>query len=569
MRLSMTKSPNATSYYVIKDYTDGKKRTSKIVEKLGTEKELRERLNGEDPMEWAKVYIARLNEKEKQNKVTVIARYDNSKLIPMEQQRLFNGGYLFLQDIYYSLKLDKTCRKISAKYKFDFNLNAILSRLLYTRIISPSSKLSSFESSRRFLEQTEFDLHQVYRALEVIARETELIEAEVYQNSLSLVKRNSKVLYYDCTNFFFEIEQAEGIKQYGLSKEHRPNPIVQMGLFMDGDGLPLAFCIHKGNENEQTTLKPLEQRIMDDFHLSKFIVCTDAGLASAGNRSFNDEGDRAYVVTQPLKKLKGPIREWALSREGWYLPGQKPAIHLDTIDESSANQAVYYKSQWIVENGMKQKLIVTYSPAHKAYQEHIRDGQVQRAVSKIEKPSSIHKKKPNDPQRFIQALHCTLEGEVAPKTLYSLNLGAIREEQRYDGYYAVYTNLQAKPEEIIAINKQRWQIEATFRVLKSEFKARPVYLSRDDRIQAHFTTCFLSLLLFRILEKKLGDKYSSTQIIDALREMNFLERKGDGYIPTYTRTGLTDDLHERFGFRTDTEIVDTQTMKKIQKLTRK
>lgn len=226
MRLSLSKSPNATSYYVIKDYMEGNKRTSKIVEKLGTEKELQERLGGEDPLEWAKAYIEQLNEKEKQNRITVLARYDNSKLIQKQQQRLFNGGYLFLQDIYHDLKLDKICKKITAKYHFDFDLNAILSRLLYTRIISPSSKLSSFESSKRFLEKPEFELHQVYRALEVIAGETAFIEAEVYQNSLSVVNRNSKVLYYDCTNFFFEIEQAEGIKQYGLSKEHRPNPIV-------------------------------------------------------------------------------------------------------------------------------------------------------------------------------------------------------------------------------------------------------------------------------------------------------------------------------------------------------
>lgn len=342
-----------------------------------------------------------------------------------------------------------------------------------------------------------------------------------------------------------------------------------MGLFMDGDGLPLAFSIHKGNENEQTTLKPLEKRILEDFHLSKFIVCTDAGLASAGNRAFNDKGERAYVVTQPLKKLKGPIREWALSREGWYLPGNKQAIHLDSIDDSSANKSVYYKSQWIAENGMKQKLIVTYSPSHKAYQENIRTNQIQRALGKIKKPSSINRKKPNDPQRFIKTLHCTRDGEVAPKAIYSLNAAAILEEQKYDGYYAVYTNLKAKAEQIIAINKQRWQIEACFRVLKSEFKARPVYLSRDDRIQAHFTTCFLSLLLFRILEKKLDDRYSCSEIIDTLREMNFMERKGDGYIPTYIRTDLTDDLHEQFGFRTDTEIVDLQSMKIIQKMTKK
>ena len=227
-------------------------------------------------------------------------------MIEKNEKNLWNGGYLFLQDIYHSLKLDKICADISKRHQFDYDLNSILSRLIYTRILFPCSKLSTMEVSKDFLEKPNFDLHQIYRALDVIAEESDFIESEVYKNSLAVAKRQTGILYYDCTNFFFEIEKAAGIKQYGISKENRPNPIVQMGLFMDGDGIPLAFCIYPGNQNEQGSLKPLEKRILSDFNLSKFIVCTDAGLSSVANRRYNTLGSRAYVVTQPIKKLKAP-----------------------------------------------------------------------------------------------------------------------------------------------------------------------------------------------------------------------------------------------------------------------
>jgi transposase len=235
-------------------------------------------------------------------------------------------------------------------------------------MLQPSSKLSSFKASFDFIEQPNFELQHIYRALEVIAKESDFIESSVYKNSLKISKRNTNVLYYDCTNYFFETEKADGLKQYGLSKEHRPTPIVQMGLFMDGDGIPLAFSLFDGNKNEQPSLKPLEQRILNDFKLSKFVVCTDAGLASNANRLFNDKNNRAFIVTQSLKKLKGHLKEWALDPEGWSLNDTKNSINLNNINDSSENKAIYYKERWINENGLEQKLIATYSPKYKAYQ---------------------------------------------------------------------------------------------------------------------------------------------------------------------------------------------------------
>lgn len=565
MRLKITKSKNAASLYVIKDVVRNGKRTTKIVEKLGTLEDLKKDLNGEDPIEWAKNYIDQLNNQEKINTRKIIIEKSQNKLIQKEKQSLYNCGYLFLEKIYYQLKLNSICESISEKYQFKFNLSSILSNLIYTRIIEPSSKLSSYEISKKFLEQPDFELHDIYRALEIISKETDFIEAEVYKNSLNVVERNTKILYYDCTNYFFEIEQAEGLKQYGLSKENRPNPITQMGLFMDGDGFPLAFNINSGNTNEQTTLKPLEKQIIKDFELSKFVVCTDAGLASYENRKFNAIQDRSYIVTQSLKKIKGHLKDWALSADSWHTLNSTKEINLDNIDKSGDNEEIYYKERWINENGLEQRLIVSYSPKYAAYQQSVRNRQVERAQSLINNPTGISRNRQDDPKRFIKSASVTNDGEIANKKVFSLNTTAIEKEQEYDGFYAVCTTLEDDISEIIKINKRRWEIEESFRILKTDFKARPVYLKRDDRIKAHFTTCFLSLLIYRILEHKLNETYTSEKIISTLREMNLIKEFEEGYIPTYTRTVITDKLHEQFDFRTDYEITTENKMKKILK----
>lgn len=580
MRLKVSRSKNSASLYVTKTvYIDKKERTI-TVEKLGTEAELREKLNGADPYEWAKEYIRKLNEKEKEQTRKILVPFEQSKIIPKDEQRSFNGGYLFLQKIYHDLGLHKICKEISQKYKFDFDLDSILSRLIYGRVIFPSSKLATYELSKKFIEQPNFDLHQIYRALEVLSKETDFIQFSLYENSLKVSKRNTGVLYYDCTNYFFEIEQEDGNKQYGPSKDHKPNPIVQMGLFMDGDGIPLAFSINRGNMNEQLTLKPLEKKIISDFELSKFIVCTDAGLASEDNRKFNDKDGRAFITTQSIKKLKEHLKKWALAPDGWKLSGSDKTYDISKLDEmidkanpedkAKIRAKVFFKERWIKENGFEQRLIVTYSIKYRDYQRKIRNSQIERAQKAIDtNPTKINKCNSNDYKRFIHKTNCTADGEVAENEIYSIDTALIQKEEAFDGFYGVCTNLEDDASEIIKVNHRRWEIEECFRIMKSEFKARPVYLSNDDRIEAHFITCFISLIIYRLLEKRLNDNFTCHEIISELRDMEFLDVKGEGYIPIYTRTDFTDALHEAFGFRTDYQIVATSMMKKILKETKK
>lgn len=570
MRLNIVRSKNAASFYVIKSVRENGKSTTKIVEKLGTESDLREKYPDKDPYQWAKEYVDELNQLEREGQEPdIITKYSPSKIIPKDIQNAFNGGYLFLQDIFYSLGLDKMCKNISKNYKFAYDLSSVLSRLIYTRILFPGSKLSCMELSHRFIEQPKFNLQHIYRALDVLHKESDLIQSTLYKNSTKIIKRGCNVLFYDCTNFFFEIETEDDFRKYGVSKEHRPNPLVQMGLFMDSSGIPLAFSINPGNTNEQLTMKPLEKQILSDFELSKFIVCTDAGLSSTANRKFNNIGGRGFITTQSIKKLKGFIKEWALSPDGWSLEGSKKKFNIQEIDEEKDFDKIYYKERWIKENELEQRIIVTYSLKYKNYQRTIRLNQIERALKIIEEnPRKLTTSNQNDCKRFIERTDCTKDGEIAEKTLLSLKQEQIDKEKEYDGFYGVCTNLEDEASKIININRKRWEIEECFRIMKNEFLARPLYLSLEERIEAHFTTCFMALVIYRILEKKLEEKYTCSEIISNLKNMNFCKSGEDGYIPAYIRNDFTDDLHEVFGFRTDMEILTKKNMKKILKTTK-
>ena len=576
MRLKITKTNSDTNYYVIKDIkTPFGKRTTMIYEKLGNEQDLLKKSKGKDILDWINEYIKTLNENEKEHRNDILIKKSPSKIIPKNEQLCFNVGYVFLQDIYYSLRLNNICTEIANKYKFAYDLNNILSRLIYSRIIYPSSKLATFELSKKYVEQPNFELHDIYRSLEVIAKETDFIQSELYKNSLKISKRNTNILYYDCTNYFFEIEEESGLRQYGPSKEHRPNPITQMGLFMDGDGIPLAFNITSGNTNEQITLKPLEEKILEDFKLSKFIVCTDAGLASNANRKFNSKDDRAFITTQSIKKLKKHLMEWALSPTGWSISGDNKKYNINDIEKDAASielykDRIFFKERWINENDLEQKLIVTYSLKYRNYQRQIRNSQIERAkIAIANKSFKLDKCNQNDFKRLIKKTNVTKDGEIAENKVLTLNYDIIKKEEKFDGFYGVCTNLEDNAEDIIKVNQRRWEIEESFRIMKSEFKARPVYLSRDDRIIAHFTTCFLSLVILRFLEKRLGEKYPSSQIIDTLKNMNLQKNFDCSYEPIYTRTDLTDALHDKFNFRTDYEILKESALKKILTKTKK
>lgn len=594
MRLHITESANAKCFYIIKSIRKDGKNTSQIVEKLGNLDQVRIKAGDQDPYEWAKAYADRLTREEKEQNRTVLIPLNQAIQIPKDEIQRYNGGYLFLQKIYNELKLREICKAIGRRRKYDFDLNAILSRLVYCRIVHPSSKLSTYEYSQHLLESPNFDLHQIYRALSVIAEESDYIQEKLYLNSKSVVDRNTDILYYDCTNYFFEIEQEEGLKQYGASKENRPLPIVEMGLLMDGNGIPLAFCIHEGNRNEQTTLKPLEERILDDFGLSKFIVCTDAGLSSANNKFFNSRKNRDFITATSVKKLPKERRERLLQQDGWKVVGgdSKKTYNLAEIDADENAKTLYYdrtfyKEEWFIDEveiydeelqktvkrNLSQRLILTFSFKYKAYLQAIRDRRIERAKKLIKQgDKAVNRRGRNDVRDYIQEVAFTETGEVAEHKAFVLNESAIAEAASYDGYYAVYTSLDTKKYPVTKVNDLnhgRWEIEECFRIMKSEFLARPVYLKRDDRIKAHFMTCFIALLVLRVLENKIDHQFTYPEIIDCLSEMDFTKMKDSGYVPSYTRTDLTDKLHDVFGFRTDYEIITPEAMKKIFAITKK
>ena len=576
MRIRKVNTKNTVQYAIIQDITKNGKRTTKVYENIGNYEKLKLRAGDKEPLEWLNNYVKELNEKSKTNQLPIIIKKYENKQIKKDEQLLFNGGYLFLQQIYYGLGLDKICEKIENKYRFKYNLNSILSNLIYGRILYPASKFKTKELCKKFLEQPCIEYNHILRGLEVISKESDFIQSKLYNNSDKYMKRNNKILYYDCTNFFFEIEEEDDLRKYGKSKENRPNPIVQMGLFMDGDGIPLSFDITPGNTNEQVTLKPLEKKIIDEFNMSNLVVCTDAGLASIANRKFNSTNLRKFITTQSIKKLKEHLRIEAIDlSKGWKLPGIEKTFDISKLrtDQKLMEQfknKTFYKERWINENGLEQRLIITFSVKYQEYQRHIRNRQIDRAIKIIEKnPKKIGKAKQNDPKRFIAITNTTSNGEVAQETYYSINNNVIEEEAKYDGLYAVCTNLEDSVEDIIKVNHRRWEIEESFRIMKNEFKSRPVHLSREDRIKAHFITCFLSLVIYRFLEKKTDEKYTVSELLETLRNMYFYKEKNVGYIPAYIRTDITDLLHEKFGFRTDYEIITEKNFEKILKQTKK
>lgn len=575
MYVSITGNKGNQDVYIKQSYRkDNGKTSSRIYKKLGKYNTLLEQFSGNEKelMDWAKKEAEKETLAYNQQKEKVSLSLSPLARIPLDEERVFNIGYLFLQKICSELRIDNICRNIRNHHKFSYDFHAILTDLIYARILAPSSKLSSYKYCHSLLEPPKYSLQDLYRALSVLAEESDFIQEELYKNSNFIHPRNSRILYYDCTNYYFEIEAEDGIKKYGKSKEHRPNPIITMGLFMDADGIPLAFDIFPGNQNEQLTLKPIEKKVIKDFNCSEFIFCSDAGLGGKSNRFLNSFGNRSYVITYSLKKMKKEERELALLPTQFKVPGSNKLIDLRTLDESDPKvyNTIYYKEYPLVTGDMDETVIITYSPKYKAYQSKIRNTQIDRAKKMIQSSDKTRKGKgSNDPARFIQRTSVTEDGEIAQKNIYQLDEAKILEESMYDGFYAVVTNLEGDIREIININKQRWEIEENFRIMKSEFEARPVFVRREDRIKAHFLTCFISLLVYRLLEKKLGEEFTCSQILETLRNMNVtLLSKDSGYIPSYKRTKITDKLHSSFGFRTDYEFIRKSTMRAIIKETK-
>lgn len=588
MKLTVSRSQNSETYYIQKSYrTDSGKSSTKTVERLGSIEELKARFGDEDPIGAARAYMKELSAAEKKSREDIVVKFKPSALIAKGEQRSYNGGYLFLQKIYYELGLDYICKKIEQKHRNKYDLNEILSTLVYARILYPGSKKSSFEDAKKFLEQPDVELHQVYRGLSLLASEFDGIQADVYKRSLKLGKRDTGVIYYDLTNYFFEWEEEGGLVQYGHCKEGRPLPIVQMGLFMDHDGIPLSMCIDPGNRAESTTLKPMEDKLRDKFGLSKLVVCTDGGLSTYENRKRDDIGERAFVTVQSLKKLPEYLQEWSLETSGWRRVGidkdgkeilSEEEYNLAEMDPEKCYDWLFCRERAVIlgekDKQLEQRMIVTFSFKYQGYLRTVRERQIARAQALVDKgdASVLKRKSPNDAKRYIEVNYSTKDGELATRHSTTLNREMIAQEERFDGFYAICTDLEDPAQDIIKLNSGRWQIENAFRIMKTDFKARPVYLKRDERIKAHFLTCFLALLLYKYLEKKVnrgGKHFTTEEIVDTLRSMDFLSISGEGYIPTYTRTDLTNNLHGSTGFRTDTQIVTKQRMRNIIAQTKK
>ncbi len=569
MNLHITKSKNAESFYIAKSYVKANGSTSSaIVRKLGTLNQLivEHGPTRDDVLAWAKNEVKLETERYKKEKEakTVLIPFHADRQLDYDKQTFYRGGYLFLQSIYYGFQMNKTCRKLKAKYKFKYDINAILSDLIYARVLEPASKRSSFKTASEFMEKPAYELHDVYRALDVLGNECDFIQSEVYKNSHFIGKRNDQILYYDCTNYYFEIEQEDGDKKYGKSKEHRPNPIIQMGLFMDGDGIPLAFSLFPGNTNEQKALKPLEQKVIGDFGCQKFIYCSDAGLASEDIRTYNHLGERAFIVTQSIKKLPAEDKTWALNKSGFKRVADDMPVDITALPDDDTS--LYYKEEPYTPKKLHQRLIITYSPKYARYQKAIREKQVERVEKMIASGNTKKQRKnPNDPGRFIGTIAATEDGEAA-KVHTFLDENKIAGEAMYDGLYAVCTDLlDDDVSGILKVSEGRWQIEECFRIMKTDFSARPVYLQDGNRIKAHFLICFLALLSYRALEKELDYQYTCEEILDTLRGMNFAGIQEQGFVPLYKRLKITDDLHEACGFRTDYQFITKSQMKTIQK----
>ena len=420
MKLTISKSKNSATFYVQKSIRKSNGSVSSVtIEKLGNLDQVRARANGADPYQWAQEYVNELNRKEYEEQKSVMISRSPVKLMKKGDAHSFNCGYLFLQRIYYDLGLDKICRSIQEKYSFEYDLNEVLSILTYTRILYPSSKIAANQKARTFLEQPSFQLHDIYRALSVLSAESDLIQSRLYQNSQKILERRDDILYYDCTNYYFEIEQEDELRRYGKSKQYQPLPIVGMGLFMDADGIPLAFSIYPGNQNEQPTLKPLEQKVLNDYGMSQVVVCTDAGLSSVQNRKFNDRklGNvriRSFITTQSIKMLPSDLEGYALDATGWHLAGEEGVYDLNSLDDEKDYDKTFYKEKWITEDisqksrrqgnaPLEQRLIVTFSLKYRNYQRKVREDQISRARKIIDSGSSGRKgKNQNDPRKPVQ-----------------------------------------------------------------------------------------------------------------------------------------------------------------------
>lgn len=583
--------------YIAKSFrTKSGSSSTKNVRRLGTLDEIRQREDIADAWAWAKSQVELANTEEKENRRKVSVSFSPDKVMTKDEIRSFNIGYLILDKLYHELCIDRICGGIERRSKFTYNLNEIMRQLVLCRILWPASKKATWELATSLALVKPLNLHQIYRSLIVIERNLDYLQERLFHYSKDLLKRNTSIIYYDCTNFFFESTVETELRRPGASKENRRTPIVQMGIFMDAEGLPLAFNINPGNTNEQTTLRPLEKMIGERMNIEEFIMCTDAGLSSGNNKVYNDTDLRKFITVQSVKTLpdtdgrkksSGRIKTWAMADGGWHLPNDPETEYTLTEILKPENREIYkdkafYKERWYptwikdtdtgVETKLEQRCIVSFSLKYFEYQRTKRNKNLDKAQKAIQHGNAADP--PKNFRSYIKEEKCTQEGEVAEiEAGYYIDYDRVSQEEQYDGFYAICTNLNEYTDklgnshhtisDLLKINRARWEIEESFRIMKTHMKARPVYLRDDRAIKAHFATCFIALFLYRVLEHRLGEQFTTDQIMSTLRNMDALHIQSEGFVPTFKRSNLTDKLFEISGFRLDTEIVTLKKLKSI------
>ena len=582
MYLDIRKGKNRRFYIMQGFRIKGGGTSTKVYMKLGTESEIIERYGCADAEAWARQKLKEINNSIKEDKASVMISYNPNKKIESGQWRTVHCGHMVLLPLYNKLGLARFSAQVRARHRFKYDFADILCKLVMCRVLFPDSKRASRECMNDFVDAPDFSLDDVYNFLEVLSKEITPLQKCLYEATKNELYRRTGVIYYDCTNYYFEIEREDNLRRYGKSKEHRPNPIVQMGMFMDADGLPLAFCINPGNTSEQQTMQPLEEILANEFKLSEFVVCTDAGLASIDNRLYNTSEGRNYIVTQSITGLPKLMREWALDKTGWRKFGDRDdrVYDISKLDLSEERDSLYYRERWFKENRSnikeyEERLIVTFSPKYALYQRQLRAEHIEKALRMIENKSEKSRQTQQDPRRLIATTHCTSDGEVAEKSVMSLNRAIIAKEEAMDGLNCLATKLEDPVGEILHVNGFRYEIEHLFRVTKTEFDARPVYLRREDRIRAHFAICFVALLLLKAFQMQLNEgldndqKYSTEQIINALAGMDYNVVRGTGYVPAYSATKLRSRCCEVSNVQIDTQIVVSRKMRQYIKMLKK
>ena len=596
-----------TNAYIQKSVrVDGRSKTI-TVKCLGLLSEIQKKYGCPDPRKWVEDLAAQMTLEEKNARKKVTIELSPTKQIEPSDQPLRHGGDLMLLGLYNGLGLPGICDAILKGSRAKYNLNEILQTLVTSRILFPCSKTATMQMAKNYVRPPKFKEEEMFRALSLLSGHIDMIQAQVYRNSLNIMPRRDKVVFYDCTNYYFEIEDNDqdeidkktgefipGLRKSGKSKEHRPNPIVQMGMFMDYDGIPLAFKIFPGNESEQKSLQPLEEVLNRRFGMTDYVVSTDAGLASEDNRRYNMAEGREYICVQSMPKLRKDDREMCLKPEGWRIAFRKNADKRNPLDIANPDREIFdldqlleserktpgmlkdttlYKEIIVLKgpDGAKrpERIIVTYDHDFALYLKRKRAESLARAKKIVERKDIKSRQSQQDPRHYVTTIHKTKKGERAVKVEMAIDTDVIKQEELLDGFYAYGTSLDDDAVDVLRIRSFHHEIEHLFRTTKSFLDARPVYLSRQDRIRTHFLICFLAMVILKMLQRQITqaytERYSSTpltidNLIKTLRDIRFGHFPGSGYVPMFTRTELTDQLQKLINVDITSEIITTRTM---------